>query len=133
MKRFVYCLLAGLIIMGCGVQKNASQKNNPQRIFLAGASTCSNYDESQRPQYGWGEKLQKCLSGTAVFNHAKAGRSTKSFIDEGRWDALLSEVKSGDVVVITFGHNDEKIKDPKRYAAPYGEYYENLCREGRCQ
>ena len=46
--------------------------------------------------------------GVIVDNHAMNGRSSKSFIDEGRWNAVLEKIKPGDYVIIQFGHNDEK-------------------------
>jgi lysophospholipase L1-like esterase len=48
-----------------------------------------------------------------VVNRAVGGRSTRTFISEGKWDALLAEAKPGDVVLIQFGHNDGgRIGDP---------------------
>ena len=43
-----------------------------------------------------------------IDNHAANGRSSKSFISEGRWEKVISKVKKGDYVFIQFGHNDEK-------------------------
>lgn len=97
-------------------------------VFLIGDSTCANYKLSRRPRYGWGEKLQPYLAGVRVENHATSGRSTKSFISEGRWDVVMSRLRKGDYVFIQFGHNDEKLNDPKRGTEPFGEYYDNLCR-----
>ena len=48
------------------------------------------------------------IGDVRVDNHAMNGRSSQSFIDEGRWDVVLSKLKSGDYVFIQFGHNDEK-------------------------
>lgn len=61
-----------------------------------------------------------------VHNHAKAGRSTKSFRDEGRWDSLLVDVKANDWVVIQFSHNDTSTK-PERHASPE-DFKTNLIR-----
>ena len=61
-----------------------------------------------------------------IHNHAVNGRSTKSFIDEGRWQVVLDSLKSGDYVFIQFGHNDEKDQDPSRFTEPFGSYTENL-------
>jgi lysophospholipase L1-like esterase len=63
-----------------------------------------------------------------VQNHAVNGRSTKSFIDEGRWDKVVAELKPGDFVIIQFAHNDEKKEDPKRYADPATSFPGNLRR-----
>lgn len=98
-------------------------------IHLIGGSTCSSYTEKQRPQYGWGEMLSEALGvDVEVVNHAKPGRSSKSFISEGRWDKALGQMKKGDYLLIQFGHNDQKKKDSTRYTAPFEEYYANLCR-----
>ena len=61
-----------------------------------------------------------------VVNHAIGGRSTNSFIAEGRWEKLLSEVKPGDYVLIQFGHNDASTR-PDRHTS-YEEYEVNLKR-----
>ncbi|KAL9716471.1 hypothetical protein Ac2012v2_000919 [Leucoagaricus gongylophorus] len=54
---------------------------------------------------GWGQYLGQYLS-IPVVNDAIAGRSARSYTDEGRFDTLINTVKSGDFVVIEFGHND---------------------------
>ena len=79
------------------------------------------------PEKGWGQVFPLYLKeGVKVDNHAVNGRSTKSFMDEGRWDKVLSLMKPGDYVIIEFGHNDEKIKDPSRYSDPDTAYRANL-------
>lgn len=73
--------------------------------------------------------LPQYFDDTVIFkNHAVNGRSSKSFRDEGRWDAVLKELKPGDWVFIQFGHNDEKSEDPTRYAAANTDYKNNLSR-----
>lgn len=89
-------------------------------------------DKSTNPpnlERGWGQMLREELVDKAGFaNHAQNGRSSKSFIDEGRWQKLLEGVSAGDFVIIQFGHNDEKEKSPERYAPARGLYRENLIR-----
>lgn len=98
-------------------------------IFLAGDSTCSLHSETSRPETGWGEKLYEYLQPRVkVVNMAKSGRSTKSYISEGVWELLVSRIKEQDIVLIQFGHNDERTKDPDRGTEPFVEYYDNLCR-----
>ena len=63
-----------------------------------------------------------------VHNHAMNGRSTKSFIDEGRWAKIAEELQAGDFVIIQFAHNDEKKEDPKRYTDPATSFRDNLRR-----
>ena len=62
-----------------------------------------------------------------ISNHAVNGRSSKSFIDEGRWQRVLEELKPGDYVIIQFGHNDEK-NDSLRHTVPGGSFDDNLRR-----
>lgn len=61
-------------------------------------------------------------------NCAVSGRSTKSFIDEGRWQKVLDRIAPGDLLLIQFGHNDAKKSDPKRYTDPETTFKENLRR-----
>lgn len=69
------------------------------------------------PERGWGQLFPSYVVGNVVIeNHAKNGRSTKSFQDEGRWDDVMARIKRGDIVIIEFGHNDTKQTDPTRYA-----------------
>ena len=62
-----------------------------------------------------------------VFSHAKNGRSTKSFLDEGRFDAVERALLPGDFLFIQFGHNDAKA-DPARQTDPDTTFRENLMR-----
>jgi pectinesterase len=65
-----------------------------------------------------------------VENHAVNGRSSKSFISEGRWDEVLRRLKPGDYVIIQFGHNDEKA-DTLRHTEPGTTFDANLRRFAR--
>lgn len=99
------------------------------RIIIAGDSTAADYPLERAPQIGWGQVLDYYLpDDVEVLNLAVNGRSTKSYIDEGRWAALMDEVGAGDIVLISFGHNDSRDDAPERYAAPEGAYRENLIR-----
>jgi lysophospholipase L1-like esterase len=81
----------------------------------------------ENPERGWGQLLPQFFNEKiAIKNHAVNGRSSKSFLDEGRWDAVLKELKSGDYVFIQFGHNDQKETDPVRYTNPWTGYRRNL-------
>ncbi len=92
----------------------------PVTVFLAGDSTMAPKQENKRPETGWGEQLQKRfdISRVRVDNHAANGRSTKTFISEGRWQALIDKVKAGDYVLIQFGHNDQSKEKVDRYTPP---------------
>ena len=95
-------------------------------IYLAGDSTCAEKLLDKRPETGWGEKLHLCLSDNIkIDNRAKNGRSTKSFIREGRWKAIVDTLKEGDYVFIQFGHNDESPSKGDRYSSP-DEFKTNL-------
>jgi lysophospholipase L1-like esterase len=98
------------------------------RVFLAGDSTMAN-KPADLPERGWGMALPELLRApNLVDNHAQNGRSTKSFIDEGRWAAVVAALRPGDFVIIQFAHNDEKQEDPKRYTDPATTFRENLRR-----
>ena len=99
-------------------------------IHLIGDSTMANKSEPENnPERGWGQVLQQFFNEhVTIKNYARNGRSTKSFIGEGRWDEVLANLKSGDYVFIQFGHNDQKFKDPNRYTNPFTGYRANLIR-----
>src|SRR4051812_27365328 len=106
----------------------ATQALAAPRVFMVGDSTMAN-KPLDLPERGWGMALGQFLVDPAmVQNHAMNGRSTTSFIAEGRWDKVMTELQSGDFVIIQFGHNDEKKEDPKRYADPAGSFRDNLTR-----
>lgn len=98
-------------------------------IFLAGDSTMAPKLEERRPETGWGEKLEAhFIDGVVkVDNRALNGRSTKSFIAEGKWQALIDSVNKGDFVFIQFGHNDQSKDKGERYTPP-DDFKNNLIR-----
>ncbi|MFD1786342.1 rhamnogalacturonan acetylesterase [Sphingomonas floccifaciens] len=99
------------------------------RILIASDSTAMTYGADRYPQLGWGQMLSCALQpGTEVINRAIGGRSTRSFIAEGRWDKLLAESRPGDTVLIQFGHNDASSNRPERYAPAATLYRDNLLR-----
>ena len=96
------------------------------RIFWIGDSTVQYNNISTWPQCGMGQALDLYLvPGITVCNHARNGRSTKSFREEGLWAPVEAALRPGDLLLIQFGHNDEKSEDPVRYAAPE-QYAANL-------
>lgn len=98
-------------------------------IFMVGDSTMAGKPlAGGNPERGWGQMLPGFLTGNIrVENHAVNGRSTKSFIDEGRWNAVTGKIKPGDYVFIQFGHNDQKA-DEARHTDPSTTYQDNLKR-----
>jgi len=104
-------------------------QKQPITIFLAGDSTMAPKQPDKRPETGWGETLgQLFKEGTVkIDNRAMNGRSTKTFISEGRWQAIIDDLKPGDYVFIQFGHNDESKDKGERYTPPE-DYRRNLIR-----
>jgi lysophospholipase L1-like esterase len=105
----------------------ASAGKKPVTLFMVGDSTMADKTELDiSPEVGWGQVFPTFLNDKIVVqNHAMNGRSTKSFQVEGRWQVVLDRMSKGDIVILEFGHNDQKITDPVRYAwVP--DYMENL-------
>ena len=102
-------------------------KHTPIRIALIGDSTVANYANppADRPELtGWGQVLDELFEDhVEVANHAASGRSSKSFLREGRWQKLLDG--RPDYVFIQFGHNDQPGKGD-RTTDPDGEYQDYL-------
>lgn len=101
---------------------------NEITVYMIGDSTMANKKEPEKnPERGWGQMFQDFFDeNVTIENHAVNGRSTRSFINENRWDSIGQKLKKGDYVFIQFGHNDSKKKDPKRYTNPYTAYRQNL-------
>lgn len=98
-----------------------------KKIFWAADSTVQTNDYSTYPQTGIGQVFSMFVKNDVrIENHAKNGRSTKSFMDEGRLAAIDTEIGEGDYLFIQFGHNDEKNEDPTRYTEPFSTFMENL-------
>lgn len=98
-------------------------------IFMIGDSTMANKPLYENPERGWGQIFPQYFTGNVeIKNYAVNGRSTKSFLKEGRWDSVLKYLQKDDYVFIQFGHNDQKIEDSNRYAAPQTLYRNNLIR-----
>ncbi len=98
-------------------------------LFLVGDSTMADKRDLLHPERGWGQLLPEIVLPPArVDNHAQNGRSTKSFIDEGRWDTVLSRLQPDDWVIIQFGHNDQKADKPAVHAPARGAYRDHLLR-----
>ncbi|SOC79312.1 pectate lyase, PelA/Pel-15E family [Salinimicrobium sediminis] len=109
----------------CSLKVGAQEKPT---LFLIGDSTMSDKkDPDKNPEHGWGQMLPELMtSDINIENHAVNGRSTRSFIAEGRWEKVKEQLKPGDFVFIQFGHNDQKVNDPARYTNPFTQYRSNL-------
>ena len=125
MKRILYTVaIAALVLL-----LTAAGKSRPTTIFIIGDSTAANKDISGgKQERGWGMALQ-CFfdDNILVDNHAVNGRSSLSFINEGRWDKVLEKLCPGDYVIIQFGHNDEKPK-ADRHTDPGSTFDYNLAK-----
>lgn len=100
-----------------------------QTIWIAGDSTAATYREAAYPQTGWGMMLPCALAdGVRVENRAMGGRSTRTFVSEGRWAGIVQGLQRGDTVLIQFGHNDASRNRPARYAPAATDYRTHLTR-----
>lgn len=98
------------------------------KIFWAGDSTVKQNYYMSFPQTGIGQAYGLFLKRSVkIENFAENGRSTKSFIDEGRLEYIDREIRKGDFLYIQFGHNDEK-PDKERHTDSFGSYQDNLRR-----
>ena len=103
-----------LVGLGIILMSFAAVKKEPITLYIIGDSTAANKQPKAFPETGWGMELQPYFdTNVKVDNRALNGRSTKSFINEKRWEAILTTLKEGDYVLIEFGHNDEKINKPE--------------------
>lgn len=97
-------------------------------VWLVGDSTMSVKDRTAYPETGWGMPFALFFDSTVVVNNvAQNGRSTKSFIEEHRWQYVMENLHAGDYVLIQFGHNDEIKEKVGRYTTPV-EFSNNLSR-----
>ena len=88
--------------------KTAEDKKQKVRIFLCGDSTGKNEDSNPNGMWGWGSQAYTVFdeSKCTFINCAKAGRSTRTYLNENRWEEVYRTLRPGDYVLIQFGHND---------------------------
>jgi lysophospholipase L1-like esterase/quercetin dioxygenase-like cupin family protein len=115
----VRCALLVMLLAATGAGQCADGASR-QRIFIVGDSTASHYGPERAPRTGWGQVLGDYFDTkkVEVRNHAQSGRSARSFIEQGFFGAIRRELGAGDLLLIQFGHNDEKIDDSTRYNEP---------------
>ncbi len=118
--QFVWIALAVLLL-------SAFKSDRVITVYMIGDSTMANKSlEGGNQERGWGHVLGGFFTeDVRVENHAVNGRSSKSFIDEGRWETVVNKIRPGDYVFIQFGHNDEK-SNPERHTDPGTTFDENL-------
>ncbi len=95
---------------------------NTSRLLIVGDSTAQTNDASTYPQIGWGQTISLFLKKeTLVLNFAKNGQSSKSFFESGLFKPVMDQLKKGDILLIQFGHNDQKV-DVARRTEPETSY-----------
>lgn len=116
-----------ILIFLCGISGFAQK--SPVVVYLAGDSTMAEKLTEKRPETGWGEMFQQYfdVQKVKIENHAQNGRSTKTFISENRWQAIVDKLRKGDYVFIQFGHNDQSKEKGERYTPPE-DFKKNLAR-----
>lgn len=105
MKKFKLFSLVFLVIV---LSSFFGHENKPV-LFIIGDSTVKNGDGTgKNKQMGWGSLLYQFFdtSRITVENHAIGGRSSRTFLTDGRWNKILERLKPGDYVIMQFGHND---------------------------
>ncbi|WSK01388.1 rhamnogalacturonan acetylesterase [Streptomyces sp. NBC_01320] len=91
------------------------------RVFLAGDSSVTSRPRSMAPMTGWGQVLQIFIQNAEVVNAARAGASSRSFVERGRLDWILENIAPGDLLLVSFGLIDMKPGDG-RFTEPFGDY-----------
>lgn len=105
MKRlFIFSLILGYGLLSAFTMP----RTDDITVYLIGDSTMSEKRVEAYPETGWGMPFQYYFDDqVTVENHARNGRSTRTFLEEGRWEPILEQLDKGDYVFIQFGHNDE--------------------------
>ncbi len=94
-------------------------------VYICGDSTAASYKPEEAPITGWGQALPEFVPGVRVENRAMPGRSTKSFLAEGRLQKIETEIRPSDLLLIQFSHNDESDL-VWRHTDPWTSFYHNL-------
>ena len=116
------CLLSFIFLISGTIQ------DEKVKIFMIGDSTMASKEPNRYPETGWGQVFDRFFNDkVAIINKAMNGRSTKSFIAEGRWNYVMENLKPGNYVFIEFGHNDEKVTS-QRLGTTLNEFKANLIR-----
>lgn len=98
-------------------------ERKPITVYLAGDSTVQTYSAEHAPQAGWGQFIANYFTDDVRFhNHAIGGRSSRTFVKEGRLQTILEAIGEGDYLFVQMGHNDSTAFKPERYTDPYTEY-----------
>lgn len=121
-----FTVWVSIALITCSAFTILSKKNIT--IWMIGDSTMSIKKPTAFPETGWGMEVQPFFDNTVkIENKAMNGRSTRSYINEKRWQEVMDQLKEGDYVLIEFGHNDEKIEKPA-VGTSLDEFRDNLAR-----
>ncbi|MBC3541164.1 rhamnogalacturonan acetylesterase [Rufibacter sediminis] len=122
------------LALGClGLTSFLNQAKPPITVYLIGDSTMSVKETKAFPETGWGMPFVYFFDNTVkIENHAKNGRSTRTFLEENLWQPVATHMKAGDYLFIQFGHNDE-VPTKKSYTseAAYQANLERFISEAR--
>ncbi|MBT2400141.1 rhamnogalacturonan acetylesterase [Streptomyces sp. ISL-100] len=122
---------AGLYLPGTAAaesRRTATGAAATATVYIAGDSTAQTYRAGYYPEAGWGQTLPGFFTqNVTIANHAIGGRSSRSFIEQGRLAAIHRAIRPGDYLCVQFGHNDATVSNPDRYTSPadYKEYLRN--------
>lgn len=96
--------LTGMSLPVSGVKR---EEGKPV-VFITGDSTVKNEDKDPDGMWGWGSQAATVFDTDkiTVANEAMPGRSTRTYLEEGRWEKVYNSIRPGDFVLIQFGHND---------------------------
>ena len=115
-------LLGSAALLSLGAAPTSTQSTNAIRIVLVGDSTVTE-------KSGWGLGFKKLVADDVeVINVAAGGRSSKSYLDEGKWRDALPKITPGAYVLIQFGHNDCPGKGPERETDPKTTFRANMAK-----
>ncbi|WP_240347961.1 rhamnogalacturonan acetylesterase [Longitalea arenae] len=108
-------LISSFVLTGLAILISSFLLQAPRPVlYIIGDSTVKNGSgKGEKDMWGWGSFMADRFdtSRISVQNHAIGGRSSRTFITEGRWDRILEQLKPGDFVIMQFGHNDASPLD----------------------
>ena len=115
MRRTIKFLLIAAVFAGIAVSDSTNFS-----IYVVGDSTVQTYKDNVYPQTGWGQVLGYFFDAARVKvnNYAIGGRSSRTFIEEGRLDEVKGKLQKGDFLFVQFGHNDRDYSKEARYVKP---------------
>lgn len=108
---------------GGAIEGSIAADTAPQHhtLWIVGDSIAAAFNDTNyySPRYGWGTQLGQYIQGITIENLAVSGTSSKSYLETEQYQTLLSNMKAGDYLMISFGHNDERA-ELGRYTNPNG-------------